>query len=74
MNTAKRKRKNKEEEGGIKKAFVPNSAHDLAKLQLDKLMKDPVSLVVSFMLADLCFFVNLGYLFRPSPSPRGSRS
>ncbi len=46
VNTVKRRRKpNDDEEGtGLKKAFVPRSAKDLAKMQFDKLMKDPVSI------------------------------
>eukprot|EP00794_Sanderia_malayensis_P014292 gene14292-15779_t len=41
VNTAKRKRKSKEGNDGIDKAHVPRTAHDLNKLQLEKLLKDP---------------------------------
>eukprot|EP00112_Aurelia_sp_Birch-Aquarium-sp1_P003328 Seg1372.5 transcript_id=Seg1372.5/GoldUCD/mRNA.D3Y31 product="PRKR-interacting protein 1-like" protein_id=Seg1372.5/GoldUCD/D3Y31 len=42
VNTAKRKRpKRNEDEEDAKKPFVPKSALDLQKRQLEKLMKDP---------------------------------
>ena len=42
VNTAKRKKPKKENEGEAKKPFVPRSALDVQKLQFEKLMKDPV--------------------------------
>ena len=47
VNTAKRKRPKNEDEEDVKKAFVPKSALDLQKRQLEKLMKDPVCIYFS---------------------------
>ena len=48
VNTAKRKRRKNDDDNEAKKPFVARSALDVQKLQLEKLMKDPVSIFFEY--------------------------
>ena len=52
INTAKRKQPKSGDNDDAKKPFVAKSALDIQKLQLEKLMKDPVGTLFIYLIHD----------------------